>query len=350
MNIKMYAQTQYFSPPVSSNLNSSDQIRKYNTLLPQFHNTQSIEHNLKLKLNKGSYDNAVPSSPRSNVGSITYQSSLPSINELNPNATQNYQLLSSNNNNNQIPHLTHPPYIPISQQQYTNQPIHTTYTNDITNTNNSIMYSKQSFVTGNPYIKTDYTSNTALTPPLHSMRNTNSYRSYTYNNMIARPITPPMTMSASPSVNTSVTQILQVPNIQTQAIFSSTANSSIPFESNNQPSFYGVEIQEILKKNIKEMTKEERLLTIERRRKHQCKICMKKFTTAGHLTRHHKIHTGEKNHKCPHRGCNLWFSRNDNSLQHYQTHLKRKTKKRRSERKPTKTTKKVISNKNEKIK
>ncbi|EDO17000.1 hypothetical protein Kpol_1065p15 [Vanderwaltozyma polyspora DSM 70294] len=68
-------------------------------------------------------------------------------------------------------------------------------------------------------------------------------------------------------------------------------------------------------------------LSIEKRRRFECKTCGRKFTTSGHLTRHNRIHTGEKNHVCPFEGCNLRFSRNDNSLQHYKTHLKKQKKK-----------------------
>ncbi|CCD22901.1 Nrg2p NDAI_0A07470 [Naumovozyma dairenensis CBS 421] len=60
------------------------------------------------------------------------------------------------------------------------------------------------------------------------------------------------------------------------------------------------------------------------RRSHICKTCSMGFTTSGHLSRHNRIHTGEKNHSCPYKGCNQKFSRHDNCLQHYRTHLKKK--------------------------
>ncbi|ORX65483.1 hypothetical protein DL89DRAFT_215649, partial [Linderina pennispora] len=49
--------------------------------------------------------------------------------------------------------------------------------------------------------------------------------------------------------------------------------------------------------------------------------CGKAFTTSGHLSRHHRIHTGEKNFVCLHPSCNSRFSRQDNMMQHYRTHL-----------------------------
>lgn len=65
-------------------------------------------------------------------------------------------------------------------------------------------------------------------------------------------------------------------------------------------------------------------------RKYKCKICNKGFTTSGHLARHHRIHTGVKNHECPFEGCNSRFSRQDNCMQHYKTHLRNKKSKKRS--------------------
>lgn len=60
-----------------------------------------------------------------------------------------------------------------------------------------------------------------------------------------------------------------------------------------------------------------------KRRKFRCRECSMGFTTSGHLSRHYKIHTGERNFTCPLEGCTQKFSRHDNCLQHYRTHLKR---------------------------
>lgn len=60
-----------------------------------------------------------------------------------------------------------------------------------------------------------------------------------------------------------------------------------------------------------------------KQRKFRCKTCSMAFTTSGHLSRHNKIHTGERNFTCPHESCNQKFSRHDNCLQHYRTHLKK---------------------------
>ncbi|SMN20331.1 similar to Saccharomyces cerevisiae YDR043C NRG1 Transcriptional repressor that recruits the Cyc8p-Tup1p complex to promoters [Maudiozyma saulgeensis] len=62
--------------------------------------------------------------------------------------------------------------------------------------------------------------------------------------------------------------------------------------------------------------------SLEERRKYRCSVCPKGFTTSGHLARHNRIHTGEKNHACPFNNCKQRFSRQDNCLQHYRTHFK----------------------------
>jgi len=68
-------------------------------------------------------------------------------------------------------------------------------------------------------------------------------------------------------------------------------------------------------------------ISTKRRRRHVCKTCTMAFATAGHLSRHNRIHTGEKNHTCPHDGCGQKFSRHDNCIQHYRTHLRKKSRK-----------------------
>jgi len=57
------------------------------------------------------------------------------------------------------------------------------------------------------------------------------------------------------------------------------------------------------------------------RRKYGCEECGKEFTTSGHLTRHCKIHSGEKAFSCPWPNCDKSTARHDNLLQHYRMHL-----------------------------
>ncbi|KAJ1728842.1 hypothetical protein LPJ61_003823, partial [Coemansia biformis] len=57
--------------------------------------------------------------------------------------------------------------------------------------------------------------------------------------------------------------------------------------------------------------------------------CGKAFTTSGHLSRHYRIHTGEKNYRCPYPGCTSRFSRQDNMMQHYRTHLSPRSRRNR---------------------
>ncbi|KAG2339360.1 hypothetical protein BDR05DRAFT_917275 [Suillus weaverae] len=62
-------------------------------------------------------------------------------------------------------------------------------------------------------------------------------------------------------------------------------------------------------------------LTANGKKKHVCPTCDRGFTTSGHLARHLRVHTGERNHKCPFPGCETRCSRQDNLQQHYRIHL-----------------------------
>ncbi|KAF8179195.1 hypothetical protein BJ912DRAFT_982854 [Pholiota molesta] len=57
------------------------------------------------------------------------------------------------------------------------------------------------------------------------------------------------------------------------------------------------------------------------KKRHVCGTCDRAFTTSGHLARHSRVHTGERNHKCPFPGCETRCSRQDNLQQHYRIHL-----------------------------
>jgi uncharacterized Zn-finger protein len=50
------------------------------------------------------------------------------------------------------------------------------------------------------------------------------------------------------------------------------------------------------------------------KRRYECATCGKTFTTSGHVARHNRIHTGEKNFQCPEAGCAQRFSRQDNCM------------------------------------
>ncbi|CAO3676256.1 unnamed protein product [Rhizopus stolonifer] len=76
---------------------------------------------------------------------------------------------------------------------------------------------------------------------------------------------------------------------------------------------------------------------VSSKRKYHCIElgCNKSFTTSGHLARHNRIHTGEKNFQCLHPGCPSRFSRQDNMMQHYRTHLSQKARRQHQQLKKT---------------
>lgn len=53
----------------------------------------------------------------------------------------------------------------------------------------------------------------------------------------------------------------------------------------------------------------------DKKKKHICPTCSRPFTTSGHLARHMRVHTGERNHKCPFPACETRCSRQDNLQQ-----------------------------------
>jgi uncharacterized Zn-finger protein len=56
-------------------------------------------------------------------------------------------------------------------------------------------------------------------------------------------------------------------------------------------------------------------MTLKRRYPCLFEGCGKTFSTSGHLSRHVKIHKGEKKHVCPIMGCESRFTRKDNMMQ-----------------------------------
>ena len=51
--------------------------------------------------------------------------------------------------------------------------------------------------------------------------------------------------------------------------------------------------------------------------------CSQTFSTSGHLSRHMKIHSGEKPHVCFIQNCQSSFARKDNMMQHFAAHRKK---------------------------
>lgn len=64
-------------------------------------------------------------------------------------------------------------------------------------------------------------------------------------------------------------------------------------------------------------TTSSRASSSQHKKKHLCPICERGFSTSGHLARHSRVHTGERQHKCPFPGCETACSRQDNLQQQY---------------------------------
>lgn len=103
-----------------------------------------------------------------------------------------------------------------------------------------------------------------------------------------------------PSISTSVSPVS--PYYLPQHVTLASSQYSMPPSpsTNTSPSASPVSVSASLKDDDK---------------KHQCRSCGRNFSTGGHLARHAKIHTGERNHKCPFPGCETRCSRQDNLQQ-----------------------------------
>lgn len=131
--------------------------------------------------------------------------------------------------------------------------------------------------------------------------------------------TKPTNMLASP-LNTNRPEFAGSPSS-----FSSSTSSSASLGFSGSPTFSPAPPSDVLADTHEDCE----TLPAKSRRSHTCKTCGRSFTTLGHLARHNRIHTGERNHKCPFPQCNARFARQDNCTQHYRTHLNGKSKRAR---------------------
>jgi uncharacterized Zn-finger protein len=72
-------------------------------------------------------------------------------------------------------------------------------------------------------------------------------------------------------------------------------------------------------------------------KRHSCPLraaigCNKTFTSAGHASRHSKIHTAKSAVACTNPGCEKKFTRRDNMKQHLETHYTHLKEQRKKDR------------------
>ncbi|KAJ3163231.1 hypothetical protein HDU86_002401 [Geranomyces michiganensis] len=80
-----------------------------------------------------------------------------------------------------------------------------------------------------------------------------------------------------------------------------------------------------IKKSVPRSAPKEKSAGAAKERLFKCDVndCSKTFTTAGHLVRHIKSHSGERPFSCPIPGCLSTFTRHDNMMQHKRIHQRK---------------------------
>lgn len=127
---------------------------------------------------------------------------------------------------------------------------------------------------------------------------------------------PPLSASRPNSFSTSPTVSILSTNMEENVIPSVSQASSVGTISNPPSPKSSSSANPVIKRSS---------------RRYTCH-CGKSFTTSGHLARHTRIHTGEKNYVCPEANCGARFSRQDNCMQHYRTHQSGSASKRAARR------------------
>ena len=348
--IKRFTTSMSNTPLYSMNSSSSSSAllsKKFHTLLPPLVNQTTEDNFLKSRMNKHSFD-MVTSSPLDEIQG--YNTCLPNNNNLhsNPRLVNNFD-----KSNNKYTNLI-------------NEHLYSTYISAATLTSSgSVSIPSLSRRLSQSLNQLPNTSNLALasTSPSNSKRlipppgnkhlqTNNPSSGHVLNSVLAgndiAQNTTPNSSSTVNSYSTSTSPTIADGRFTRSGINETTSDNGDNYGTNSfrnnittmESYSRGTKIGKKRKYNKKNKMEKSEVTNLNstdlgtsmyvlkpdkvKHRNYICTVCAKGLTTSGHLARHYRIHTGEKNHFCPYKGCNLRFSRHDNCIQHYRTHLKKK--------------------------
>ncbi|EDO16671.1 hypothetical protein Kpol_1052p18 [Vanderwaltozyma polyspora DSM 70294] len=308
--------------------------KKFHTLLPPLVDQENMDNNLKLILNKHSFDMNIS---KKNNPSYNTNSPVKCNNTSNAVRVSNSQIDEkfATNNNGQFEDTGYNKYKNLIYEQlninYLSSPDSKSYSS-IKKYENNVSTSIPSPKSTTLSLTSSRKNSTTATSSLSASSNYNygniiSCKAYKEQLLPASPSTEPATENTNIDVErkktTTKTEDIRIPSSFT-SMETSTEGQLVDSNEASARKKRHYNKKRIVPEGIESSRTHILKADIVKRRKYICRVCSKGLTTSGHLARHYRIHTGEKNHFCPYEGCNQRFSRHDNCIQHYRTHLKKR--------------------------